>query len=155
MEALIRDAILELLPEGGGAIGNKRLLAGVKAHAEAAGWTLDEATFLAVKAQLIADGVLAKGRGRGGSVYRAEAGAGGSVAATPAPDPDTRPGSVDGNDLYGTYRHNLKSPVRPDVGVQDQFAASKRPRIYRYDSPALRRNSAGTRTPSATSPNGC
>jgi len=78
-------AILELVPGRGGAISNKRLLAGVKARAEAAGWTLDEATFLAVKARLIGDGVLAKGRGRGGSVSRIDSGSGGEPRSTRQP----------------------------------------------------------------------
>jgi adenine-specific DNA-methyltransferase len=92
---------------------------------------------------LIADGVLGKGQGRGGSVFLAQPSASKTssladqVLAKHRPQPEAPQKTADaalGADPYGTYQYDTKATSRPDVGVQEQFNARKPPKQYRYDS---------------------
>jgi len=65
MSSSIRDLILAYLPEDGSAIGNMALVALLR---EAMPGLTDEA-YNSAKDDLVAEGVLGKGRGRGGSVF--------------------------------------------------------------------------------------
>src|SRR5215203_1379964 len=58
------DVLLSLVPEDGGAVGNVALLRQLKHR----GWS--EEKYWNVRDQLLNDGVLVRGRGKGGSVRR-------------------------------------------------------------------------------------
>ena len=135
-EPRIRQLILDHVPADGSRIGNIGLLRAVEEAMQANGQAFDEDAVTAAREQLIADGVLAKGRGRGGSVYRTQADA--SVAptattATPSPVAATTPAAA-GNGQYSSYQHGGEATLRPEVGFQDQFQQVREPRKYRYDS---------------------
>lgn len=66
----IYELILSLVPDDGGTIGNISLFREVQQALEADGREYDEETVNAVREQLISEGMLGKGRGQGGSVYR-------------------------------------------------------------------------------------
>lgn len=65
----LRQALLAAVPVDGSSIGNQSLLERLKNQFE----QLTEEAYLEARDALIAQGVLLKGRGRGGSVMRAEA----------------------------------------------------------------------------------
>ena len=67
--ASLRAAILAAVPADGGSIGNQSLFEQLSSRFP----SLDEESYWQVRDALIAEGLLAKGRGRGGSVRRAEA----------------------------------------------------------------------------------
>ena len=67
--AALRAAILAAVPADGSTIGNQSLFEQLSRQRP----SLDEESYRQVRDALIAEGVLAKGRGRGGSVRRAEA----------------------------------------------------------------------------------
>lgn len=139
LNADLKDLILQLIPKDGTSIGNIKLQ---KQLTEAAAFSFDEEDYKRVREVLIADGVLGKGRGRGGAVFLAQAPASKPSAKDqslpkhrPKPEKDeiTADAGV-GADPYGTYSHDTKATSRPDVGVQEQFNARKPPKQYRYDS---------------------
>lgn len=141
MDSRIRDAILAAVPDDGRTIGNKSLFRDVRARLDQAGQVTDDDAIEAARGRLIAQGVLAKGRGRGGSVYLTQAhaetdGAGGKHAADTPQDPAAAPapGGEPGEGQYGNYRHREQATQRPDVGLQDQFPSARGPKTYRYDS---------------------
>lgn len=72
----LRAALLAAVPEDGAAIGNHSLLAGLRARFP----SLADEAYQQAREALIADGLLARGRGRGGAVRRAAA-----AATSPAP----------------------------------------------------------------------
>ena len=76
MQTRIRDLILDTVPEDGSTIGNVSLFREVQQALEADGREYDDDAVKAVREQLIAEDLLGKGRGRGGSVYRKAAAAG-------------------------------------------------------------------------------
>lgn len=139
LNADLKDLILQLIPKDGTSIGNIKLQ---KQLTEAAAFSFDEEDYKRVREVLIADGVLGKGRGRGGAVFLAQAPASKPSAEDqslpkhrPKPEKDeiTADAGV-GAGPYGTYSHDTKATSRPDVGVQEQFNARKPPKQYRYDS---------------------
>ena len=70
LDADLKDLILQLIPKDGTSIGNIKLQ---KQLTEAAAFSFDEEDYKRVREVLIADGVLGKGRGRGGAVFLAQA----------------------------------------------------------------------------------
>jgi adenine-specific DNA-methyltransferase len=138
----VRDLILAKVPEDGSTIGNVSLFREVQQALEAEGREYDEAAVHTVREQLIAEGVLGKGRGRGGAVYRKASAAGSgaeSVGAAITARNSQAPaasagGSIPGNGQYGSYQHADEARLRPDVGLQDQFHLVRDPKTYRYDS---------------------
>nr|WP_237613922.1 hypothetical protein [Pseudomonas syringae] len=67
--ANLHDLILQLLPKDGSSIGNIKLQ---QQLTEAAAFSFSEKDYWRVRDALIADGVLGKGQGRGGSVFLAQ-----------------------------------------------------------------------------------
>jgi len=131
----LRSLILQHVPEDGSSIGNKTLLARL---AQAAGADVAEEDYWRVRDGLIAEGVLASGRGRGGSVLRPSQ----TMPAEPAsPEnfltspqrPKPRPvkprqpsllaaGRQGGNSQKKeviSYRYNDKRKNNPHVGMVD------------------------------------
>jgi len=128
MEEKIREAILSVVPNEGDRVSNPKLLEAVKSIGEFA-----DDSIIVVRDQLIAEGVLVRGRGRGGSVIR---------QSPPGERVDTRQATTGGagstspssNGQYGSYQHRNEAVLRPDVGIQDQFTKTRGPKRYRYDS---------------------
>ncbi|MBU0947296.1 MAG: site-specific DNA-methyltransferase [Gammaproteobacteria bacterium] len=139
-DANLHDLILQLLPKDGSSVGNIKLQ---QQLTEAAAFSFSEEDYWRVRDALIADGVLGKGQGRGGSVFLAQpsyskpASLANQVLAKHRPQPEVPQTTADaalGADPYGTYQYDTKATSRPDVGVQEQFNARKPPKQYRYDS---------------------
>lgn len=123
----LRDLILDLVPADGSTIGNQALIAELRKHLP----DLDEAEYHAAKEALVAEGLLAKGRGRGGSVFRAD-GQAPTAAASASAKP--KPAAMPAGNGSGAYAHADEAVLRPDVGVEAQFSHRKPPKTYRYDS---------------------
>ena len=70
LHARLKDALLAVVPPDGTAIGNTALWRGIEGRLAAEGVSITEEDYWQVHAGLIADGVLVKGQGRGGSVRR-------------------------------------------------------------------------------------
>lgn len=139
-DASLHDLILQLLPKDGSSIGNIKLQ---QQLSEAAAFSFSEEDYWRVRDALIADGVLGKGQGRGGSVFLSQPSASkpsslaDQVLAKHRPQPEAPQTPIDaavGADPYSTYQYDTKATSRPDVGVQEQFNARKPPKQYRYDS---------------------
>lgn len=64
----VSDLILSLTPEDGSSIGNGAMLARLRDHIP----TLTDEAYEAARDALIDEGTLGRGKGRGGSVYRAD-----------------------------------------------------------------------------------
>lgn len=68
----LTQLILDLVPNDGSTIGNRKLWESVQAAAHERGIKVDEPSFETTRASLIQKGLLVKGKGRGGSVKRAQ-----------------------------------------------------------------------------------
>ena len=79
---VLRELILQHVPEYGASIGNKALLGSLS---RSANYSINEEDYRRVRDALIAEGLLAAGKGRGGSVMRAQAG---DIPATADDDED-------------------------------------------------------------------
>lgn len=123
----LTDLILSLTPEDGSSIGNQALIAELRNHLP----DLDDAEYHAAKDALVAEGLLAKGRGRGGSVFRADGKAPVPAASTSA---KPKPAAMPAGNGSAAYAHAEEAVLRPDVGVEAQFSHRKPPKTYRYDS---------------------
>lgn len=123
----LRDLILDLVPADGSTIGNQALIAELRNHQP----DLDDAEYHATKDALVAEGLLAKGRGRGGSVSRVD---GHAPAPAPSPSAKPKPAAMPAGNGSAAYAHADEAVLRPDVGVEAQFSHRKPPKTYRYDS---------------------
>lgn len=123
----LRDLILSLLPEDGSTIGNQRLLTALQEHLP----KLKESRYQAERDELAAEGLLIKGKGRGGSVARAK-----PVAQSRSKSTSVQPHASPTIDAPGAnaYLYPDKAITRPDVGMEAQFSNKKTPKTYRYDS---------------------
>lgn len=139
-DANLHELILQLVPKDGSSIGNIKLQQQLN---EAAAFSFSEEDYWRVRDALIADGVLGKGQGRGGSVFLAQPSASKPSSLADQVVAKYRPQAEDdqptsdsglGVDPYATYQYDTKATSRPDVGVQEQFNARKPPKQYRYDS---------------------
>lgn len=154
----LKALLLSLVPVDGASVGNQSLSDQFIAAAKDEGLKATEKDYDHAKAALVADGVLAKGRGRGGSVHRVEAAEGAEddfdLSAPEIPEgadqpkakggkaksqaPKAKPGA---ETQVLSYRHLDKRKNNPEVGVvtpaTDGVAEPKR---YKYDThidPAL------------------
>lgn len=161
----IRAAILDLLPEDGGTIGNGRLrdLVG-----DRLGAPVNEGAYFAARDTLVQEGLLATGKGRGGSVRRVlDAGATLTLQPQQIPEADKAPKpkqeattlaqarrakaevkgkkSEDGNKVIA-YQHDQKRRNNPDVGVVTPETDPDQPKTtWAYDphiDPALQFDSS-------------
>ena len=143
MESRIRQAILATVPADGKPIGNKKLFAELSKQARSTGESFSEHEIEAERQRLITEGVLGKGRGRGGAVYLKDGSArnqpptsptkGEQVSSSDSREPSPA-SSQTGYPHYGSYQHQEETALRPDVGLQDQFHDAREPKTYRYDS---------------------
>lgn len=125
MSDSLRDHILALIPQDGSTIGNQALISGIRSHLP----DLAEGDYHAARNVLVAEGVLVKGKGRGGSVARAD-----GKAAPAVTQAKPRPAPMPAGNGSAAYAHADEAVLRPDVGVEAQFSHRKPPKTYRYDS---------------------
>ena len=125
MSDSLRAHILALVPQDGSTIGNQALITGIRYHLP----DLDEGDYHAARDALVAEGLLVKGRGRGGSVALVD----GKAAAAPT-QAKPKPAPMPAGNGAAAYAHADEAVLRPDVGVEAQFSHRKPPRTYRYDS---------------------
>lgn len=163
----LRDLILQHVPDDGSSIGNKTLLDRLT---QAADFSFSEEDYRRVRDALIAEGLLASGRGRGGSVMRARQGEaaaavndeeegdefGLEIQVAPEPGPAaTRaaPKAAAGPRANPnqakqviSYRHDGKRKNNPQVGMVDTTSDGVESESYwAYDphiDPALNFDSA-------------
>ncbi len=69
---LVRDWILDLVPGDGAAVGNKTLKQWLEQKAELQDFSVTDEDYWSIREELIAQGKLQKGSGRGGSVLRVD-----------------------------------------------------------------------------------
>lgn len=149
-ETYLRDLILSLVPADGSTIGNINLYQQCVAQAEANRRTCNEDDFHAVREQLIADEILVKGRGRGGSVARVQAVTGFELqtqeqapesVGAPKGKTSTRKkskGTARANPNEETqvlsYRHNDLRKNNPEVGMVNETTDPYQPKTeWKYD----------------------
>lgn len=131
----LKTALLSLVPSDGSPIGNTALRREAEARLQADGRAVGEADYWQAHADLIADGSLLKGQGRGGSVRLAEKVADDFSLAeqvAPAPEPTpakaarpaapkaTQPATKRATDKAPqiiSYRHQDKRKNNPEVGM--------------------------------------
>ncbi|WP_372923050.1 site-specific DNA-methyltransferase, partial [Roseovarius sp.] len=123
----LRDLILKLVQANGSTIGNRKLIAELRNHLP----DLDDAEYQEAKEALVAEGLLAKGRGQGGSVSRTD---GKAPAAAASASAKRKPAAMPAGNGSAAYAHAEEAVLRPDVGVEAQFSHRKPPKTYRYDS---------------------
>jgi len=159
MNPTLREVILKLVPTDGSTIGNSRLRAAV---IQVLGREVDEAEYAAGRDELVNDGLLVKGQGRGGSVRRSEAavkdsptpgsvtylfGAAGPPAGQEAGSAPRKPraaksGAAGTKDAHVvSYRHGDRRKNNPEVGMVDPDTDPEQPKTkWAYDphlDPAL------------------
>jgi adenine-specific DNA-methyltransferase len=154
----LRAILLRLIPEDGSAIGNQSLKEQFLQKATAAGQAVSDGEFDALRESLIDEGLLLRGKGRGGSVRRSSgqpAGTGGfalKVQERPAlpesPKPRRRSASAPAQRSRGaetahilSYRHDDRRKNNPEVGMVNEQTDPAQPQtVWAYDphlDPAL------------------
>lgn len=133
----LKKALLSIVPADGSAIGNTALRREIESALAAKGLESTEDDYWQVQAELVAEGVLVKGAGRGGSVRLASAidedeGGDFALEAQAAPEPEpvkpsgkaragaTAPAAkraADGETQIISYRHLDKRKNNPEVGM--------------------------------------
>ena len=116
MSNTLSDLILSLTPEDGSSIGNGAMLALLQEKIP----DLSEDVYEAARDALVDEGVLARGKGRGGSIYRAELTL--EMQDEPTPKPKAKPRkktsrkSSDPAEVL-SYRHGDTRVNNPEVGM--------------------------------------
>ncbi len=131
-DSQLRDLILGHVPADGSSIGNTKLQ---KVLASVADFIVDEQDYWRARDALIAEGLLGKGQGRGGSVYLIDAQPDSFGLATqvveaeePAATPKSKPKAASAKPTAGraksgeetqviSYRHQDKRKNNPEVGM--------------------------------------
>ncbi len=151
-EQLIR-LLLAQVPEDDSSIGNRKLWRQFQAAAQAQGIEVTPEQFERLRTDLIFQGLLVKGKGRGGSVRRAQGQHAesdltldASVPSEPATPSRPRPASQRPSATSGrrrqdcdeievaSYRHSDKRVNNPDVGmVTPQTDRDEKPTRWAYD----------------------
>lgn len=155
----VRRAMLSSVPADGAAIGNTALRRAIEGLLQADGLTFGDDDYWQAHAALIAEGMLVKGQGRGGSVRRAPVGA---VAEPPVEAPADLADAADGFALQMQPRPepapakappSKKPPAARPVEPQPRAAAGEAAQIISYRHADKRKNNpeVGMVTP-ATDP---
>lgn len=154
----LQQCLLDLLPANGSMVGNGSLLAQWTQAAMAAGLTVTAEDFSGLREDLVARGLVVKGKGRGGSTGRAAAAAAGSdsfalqgeapavvgaadAAAQPKANTSTAPKTqklraADANEPAQvlSYRHNDRRKNNPEVGLVSEASDPQQPKqIWAYN----------------------
>jgi len=137
MSDALSDLILSLTPEDGSSIGNGAMLARLRDHIP----DLTEDIYTGARDALVEDGVLARGKGRGGSIYRADV-AEMELTEPVAPTPKPTKGkprkkaarkSSDPAEVL-SYRHGDKRLNNPQVGMVHAQTDPDQPKTeWQYD----------------------
>lgn len=163
----LKAALLSLVPTDGSPIGNTALRREAESRLKAEGLSMSEADYWLAHADLIADGSLLKGQGRGGSVRLATTGTEDfSLAHQTAPVPESPPAkaakpatlkatqpatkrTTDEAPQIISYRHQDKRKNNPEVGMvtpaTDPEAGKTRWTFDPHLDPALQFDSQRTR----------
>jgi adenine-specific DNA-methyltransferase len=145
-----QQALLNLLPADGTAVGNGKAR-------EILGW--DEVRYQAAKEGLLGFGLVATGRGRGGSLYRIVEGELELRAPDPTPVPERKErkprttrssgSNADEDAAILSYRHDQTRKNNPEVGMVDPDTDPDEPKTnWKYDphlDPALQFDSSANR----------
>ncbi len=129
-DAIIRKTILSRVARNGDIVGDHTLLSDLETLIKG----VTEEDYRRVRDAMIAEGVLAKGRG-GGSLYISHGFE--RPAAQPAtaePSASKPKAAASGGNGASAYQHSDEAVQRPYVGVEAQFSHYKPPKTYRYDS---------------------
>ncbi len=133
MSNTLSNLILSLTPEDGSSIGNGAMLALLQEKIP----DLPEAQYEAARDALVDEGILAKGKGRGGSIYRAELRL--EMQDDPAPKPKGKPRkkttrkSADPAEVL-SYRHGDTRVNNPEVGMVHAESDPDQPKTnWQYD----------------------
>lgn len=120
MSSDLSDLILSLTPEDGSSIGNGAMMALLKDHLP----QLSEDDYAEARDALVDDGVLGRGKGRGGSVYRADVA---ELELSVTPEPVAKPTAKttrkkgaarsDEPTQVVSYRHGETRVNNPEVGM--------------------------------------
>tara|TARA_R110002110_G_C13466519_1_gene719212 strand:- start:4681 stop:7887 length:3207 start_codon:yes stop_codon:yes gene_type:complete len=120
MSSDLSDLILSLTPEDGSSIGNGAMMALLKDHLP----QLSEDAYAEARDALVDDGVLGRGKGRGGSVYRADVA---ELELSVTPEPVAKPAAKttrkksaarsDDPTQVVSYRHGETRVNNPEVGM--------------------------------------
>jgi adenine-specific DNA-methyltransferase len=129
----LAELLLTLVPTDGSTIGNTALWRAMKARLATTGQPVPQEDYWQVQAALVAQGVLVKGQGRGGSVRRAVPATPNTKASSPSPDAD----------------FNLAAPAAPTPAATTP--APKAPRRAR-PTPTEAAPSTTAAIPAATTP---
>jgi len=129
----LKKALLAIVPQDGSTIGNKALRRGIEGRLAAEGVSITEEDYWQVHADLIAEGVLVKGQGRGGSVRRVLSDATGredfSLAVQAQPEP-----------VDPTVAVPRKTRVKPSEPVVAKRTTGEAAQIISYRHPDKRKN---------------
>jgi len=148
----LQRCLLDLLPANGSMVGNGSLLAQWTRAAMALGLTVTPEDFISLREDLVARGLVVKGKGRGGSTGRAAAAAAGSdsfalqgeaptpvdaanAAARPKANTATAPktqklraADADEPAQVLSYRHNDRRKNNPEVGLVSEASDPQQPK---------------------------
>jgi adenine-specific DNA-methyltransferase len=145
----LQQCLLDLLPANGSMVGNGSLLAQWTQAALAAGLTATAEDFTTLREDLVARGLVVKGKGRGGSTGRAAGAAAGSdsfalqgeaptpvdaadaAAQTKATQPKPqklRAADADEPAQVLSYRHNDRRKNNPEVGLVSEASDPQQPK---------------------------
>ncbi|MDD2728836.1 site-specific DNA-methyltransferase [Malikia sp.] len=120
LHALIAETLLSLVPPDGSTMGNTALRREIESRLKAEGLSSTEDDYWKVHADLIAQGRLVKGQGRGGSVRRATS----AITATPASE------IADSGEGFALQAEQAPAPLELEpkaAPVKTPAAASKTP----------------------------
>ncbi|MBW4985153.1 site-specific DNA-methyltransferase [Mameliella sp. CS4] len=120
MSDSLTDLILSLTPEDGSSIGNGAMMALLRERVPG----LSDQDYAAARDELVDDGMLARGRGRGGSIYRADVA---DLELTAPEERESKPASArsrkkatrkaDDQTQVLSYRHGETRVNNPEVGM--------------------------------------
>lgn len=153
----LKELLLTLLPNDNTAVGNITLLAQFQVSAQDAGLQLNgEEDFKAARDALVAAGQAVKGRGRGGSLARADSEDRpdfdlkpkevGATVKKPAKSPSAPSAAPSGDPQVLSYRHPDRRKNNPEVGLVNEASDPEQAKTqWAYDphlDPALQFDSA-------------
>lgn len=160
--------LITLVPEDGSRIGNQKLKAAFDEQAKSKGHQVPDGAFEQIKESLVQQGVLVRGKGRGGSVMRAQAGDAPYSLETQDPpkhasEPSQKPAKGtkkksssgkkqdDGSQVL-SYRYDEKRKNNPHVGMVDTHSDGvEEEKTWYYDphlAPELQFDSARSKAES-------
>ena len=126
---IIREAILGNTPADGSFITNRAIISLLQQVIDG----ISEEDYWRVRDDMVAEGVLKKGGGRGGTVCRKELPSQEMALDQIKPSSEKPVQMVDGT-YPPIYLHDNEAVQRPDVGIEAQFSHAKSPAVYKYDS---------------------